>query len=169
MTHNTVAASKLSELIAEYIDKLCAIGLFVRCIVCDQGATNVAAVKNLGCTSDNASFTRPGLNHVVYVVYDVPHLLKSVRNNFVKHDIKFDNRTASWKHITAFYHLDKASPIRLAPRLTDRHIDVNNQAKMRVCLAAQVLSHSVAAGLQTRVLTKELPDDALHTAFLWNS
>jgi len=35
---------------------------------------------------------------------------------------------------------------------------------MRVCLAAQVFSHSVAAGLQTWVHTKESPSDALQTA-----
>ena len=43
-------------------------------------------------------------------------------------------------------------------------MEVNNQTKMRVCFAAQVFSHSVAAGLQTRVLTKELPAAAVQTA-----
>lgn len=156
-------APKLTELISECIDRLCEVGLIVRCIICDQGATNMAAVRNLGCTGNNLSFTRPCLSQVVYVIYDAPHLLKSVRNNFVKHDVMFDNHTARWKHIAAFYQLDKASSIRLAPKLTDRHIDFSNQAKTRVCLAAQVLSHSVAAGLQARVVTK-LPDVALGTA-----
>ena len=42
-------------------------------------------------------------------------------------------------------------------------MDVNNLTKMRVNLAAQVFSHSMATGSQTRVTTKELPGDALHT------
>ena len=40
-------------------DRLCEVGLIVHCIICDQGATNMAAVKNLGCTGNNVSFTRP--------------------------------------------------------------------------------------------------------------
>jgi len=164
-THNTIATSTLSRLITECIQKLCSIGLFVRCMVCDQGATNMAAVRDLGCTADKPNFVVSGSDHVVHVIYDVPHLLKSLRNNFLKYDIKFENNfVGSWKHIVQFYELDRANPIRLAPRLTDRHVEVNNQTKMRVCLAAQVFSHSVAAGLQTRVLTKELPAAAVQTA-----
>ena len=35
---------------------------------------------------------------------------------------------------------------------------------MRVNLAAQVLSHSVAAGISFLVTCKELPEEAIHTA-----
>ena len=37
---------------------------------------------------------------------------------------------------------------------------------MRVNLAAQVLSHSVAAGISFLVTCKELPEEAIHTALL---
>lgn len=35
---------------------------------------------------------------------------------------------------------------------------------MRVCLAAEVLSHTVAAGISTYVALGKLPDEAIHTA-----
>ena len=122
------------------------------------------AIGVLGATTNSPYFVVDGLDHPVHVVYDVPHLLKSVRNNFIRYNIKIDGCVASWEHVDKFYQLDKASPVRLAPRLTDRHIEVSNVLKMRVCLAAQVLSHSLAAGLRTRVLTNELNAEVLHTA-----
>ena len=51
-----------------------------------------------------------------------------------------------WKHIEDFYDLDSRSPIRMAPKLTRKHIDLPAFTNMRVKLATQVLSHSVAAG-----------------------
>lgn len=163
-TRNTIASSKLSELVKECITRVHDIGLFVRCIVCDQGPTNVAAVKNLGSTVASPNFSIDTIGHIVHVVFDVPHLLKNVRNNLMKHDIEIDGSLASWKHIAEFYRIDQMYPIRLAPRLTERHIDVARVSKMRVSLASQVLSHSVAAGLHMRVLTKELPPEAIQTA-----
>ena len=130
--------------------------------MCNQGATNVAAVSILGATANSPHFSVDGC--LVHVVYDVPHLLKSIRNNFLKYDMHIEGSVASWKHIDLFYQQDKVSPIRLAPRLTDRHVEVNNVQKMRVSLAAQVLIHSVAAGLKTRVVTNELYADAMSTA-----
>ena len=36
----------------------------------------------------------------------------SLRNNFLKYEIKFENNfVRSWKHIVQFYELDRASPI----------------------------------------------------------
>ena len=91
-THNTVETSMLSHIVIECIQKFYTIGLFVRCIVCNKGATNVAAVKSLGCTESKPNnFSVSGLPNVVHVVYDVPHLLNSVRNNSMKQDIKFAN------------------------------------------------------------------------------
>jgi len=80
------------------------------------------------------------------------------------HNIEIDGLTASWEHIVQFYRVDQLLPIRLAPKLTDRHIDVTNVQKMCVCLAAQVLSHSVAPDIQITVMTKQLPADAAVTA-----
>ena len=168
-THNTIATSRLAELIPLCVCKLTSIGLCVRCLVCDQGATNVAAVKQLGFSLESTFLEFDGVPNKVYVVFDVPHILKNVRNNLQRHDIQVDDGTARWTHIQQFYHADKMSPIRLAPKLTDRHIDVTSTEKMRVSLAAQVFSHSVAAGIKMRVMTNELPSEATFTAdFLEN-
>ena len=54
--------------------------------------------------------------------------------------------------------------IRMAPKLTDRHINLPLFTAMRVNLAAQVLSHSVAADINVLCNLKYLPDDASATA-----
>lgn len=52
----------------------------------------------------------------------------------------------SWKHVEDFFNLDKRSAIRMAPKLTERHIHLPPFSNMRVKLDTQVFSHSVAAG-----------------------
>ena len=50
--------------------------------------------------------------------------------------------------------------IRMAPKLKDKHIILPPFSATRVNLAAQVLSHSVAAGINTLCALKHLPDEA---------
>ena len=59
---------------------------------------------------------------------------------------KTQGKTVLWKHISQFYELDKLHTIRMAPKLTDKHILLPAFSKMRVSLAAQVFSHTVSAG-----------------------
>ena len=96
--------------------------------MCDQAATNVCALKQLGFDRDYPQIHCHGVMHAVHVVFDVPHLLKNVRNNLQKYKIKVDESVASWR------------------------------------VAAQTLSHSVAAAVSMRILTKQLPPSAHGTA-----
>ena len=54
-----------------------------------------------------------------------------------------------WQHITALYYEDIDNGLKLLPRLTYEHINLNAYSVMRVNLAAQVLSASVASVLKT--------------------
>ena len=91
-------------------------------------------------------------------MFDVPHLLKSVRNTLLNHDIVYENELVSWGHIKHFYKLDSSKPfqLRAAPKLKRFFINPNNFEKMRVYPAAKVLSMSVAAGMETCIKLKEL-------------
>ena len=83
----------------------------------------------------------------IFVFYDPPHLLKNVRNNLKKGDLVVNGVNVSWQYIVDFYNIDRAQQIQLAPKLRDRHIHVPPFSSMRVNLAAQILSHPVAAGM----------------------
>jgi len=44
--------------------------------------------------------------HTVYFLYDPPHLLKSIRNNLIKHDFVVKGNTVRWKYVVDFYEAD---------------------------------------------------------------
>ncbi|GFR82706.1 transposable element P transposase-like Protein [Elysia marginata] len=52
----------------------------------------------------------------------------------------------------------------MAPKLASKHITMPPFSHLRVCLAAQILSHSVAAGISAMVTLKALPPEAIETA-----
>lgn len=63
---------------------------------------------------------------------------------------------AKWKHIEELYNIQKNTMnFVYAPALTESHLNPNVKQQMRVHLAAQVLSHSVAAGLFAKVTSSE--------------
>ena len=69
-----------------------------------------------------------------------------------------------WSYILKFYEVDKSLKIRMAPKLAEKHITLAPFSKMRVNLAVQVMSHSVAAGIGTLISIGHLPKEAEHTA-----
>ena len=88
---------------------------------------------------------------VVNFLFDPPHLLKCLRNNFMKHDFYVNGTVMKWKYIVDYYERDSKQALKLAPKITDKHLNLPPFAGMRVRLAAQVFSHSVAAGTNTHV------------------
>jgi hypothetical protein len=54
-----------------------------------------------------------------------------------------------WQHIVQLFYQYAENGLKLMPRLTYDHIKLNSYSTMRVNLAAQVLSASVAAVLKT--------------------
>lgn len=90
-----------------------------------------------------------------FFISDPPHLLKTARNCFAnsfahsnKRQLWFD-KIISWKHLLQLYeeHCEQGQ-FRLCPKLTRSHLILTSFSKMRVSLAAQVLSATVANGLQ---------------------
>ncbi|KAL0861421.1 hypothetical protein ABMA27_008965 [Loxostege sticticalis] len=82
-----------------------------------------------------------------------PHLLKCFRNLFMTYDVKLLS-FASWKHIEQFIELDNSNPhFVFAPK---HHIQPNGKEKMRVKLAAQIFSHSVAMGIYSKASTNDI-------------
>ncbi|TGZ43804.1 Uncharacterized protein DBV15_12703 [Temnothorax longispinosus] len=87
----------------------------------------------------------------IFYFFDMPHLMKAVRNNMITHNFIYDDQYVSWQHIKHFYEQDKIRNLRLAPKLTKEHIYPNNWQKMRVKYAMQVLSATLVAALKTYI------------------
>jgi hypothetical protein len=59
--------------------------------------------------------------------------------------------TAKWEHISNVYRLDQLNLVRSLCKLTEDHLKPAAQHAMKVSLAAQVMSHTVAATLNAVV------------------
>jgi len=126
-------------------------GIQVVATVCDMAANNVKALKLLGATRRKPFFKFQ--DREVVTVYDPPHLLKCTRNLFLKYDVQFESEcihnrpfvTAKWEHILNVYKWVKQKTVRLLYKLTDAHLAPVAQDAMKVSLAAQVMSHTVGA------------------------
>lgn len=96
-------------------------------------------------------------SQVIYAFFDTQHLIKSVRNILTKNDIKTTDGIISWKIIDQLYAIDRQGITRMCPKLTDDHVVIikhNSFKKMRVKLATQVLSKTIASAIEICVKYK---------------
>lgn len=160
--NSSIKPDTLKNMILNCLTKLQEANLIPKVVICDQDVTNRSVFSKLDISPSSPSIIHN--EEDIYFFYDSPHLLKSVRNNFMKYNISINNDTAKWHYIRTFYEKDKEMNIRLAPKLTDKHIYCNTFDKMRVCMATQVFSRTFAAGFDTHSSLGSLPKDAATTA-----
>ena len=134
----------------------------VRVIINDGASKNKMMFKLLGCFEREPYFRFQGRK--IYTMTDPSHLIKAPRNNFLSHHFISNGVTAQWQHFRDFYELNKTSLPRIAPKLTDAHVNPDSYEKMRVKLPAQAMSSSSAAGLFVLTKTGYLPKEAEETA-----
>jgi hypothetical protein len=162
---NQAPGTILKQLIDCAIKQLQAIGVEVVATVCDQASSNVKAMRLLGATAEAPFFLCGGQK--VAVFFDIPHMGKRVAASFRRHDLEFaPGKVASIQHIKTMYEISKQlRGTRLAHKLTYLHIFAKNRNSMRVYLALQLLSHSVASSIYTLVARNlGLPPAATFTA-----
>lgn len=159
------SANVIDILLRDCLTRLQEIGLSVKCIICDQGSSNQSLFNNILKISVQMPYFMFN-NEKMYVLYDPPHLLKCVRNNLLNHDLIVSGQKVSWKHISELFELDskKVTGLRLAPKLSRKHIELTQFSKMKVKLAAQVLSHTVQSALLSAICSGSLHCDARNTA-----
>ena len=144
----------LSILLKEVLRACRDAGLRVIATVCDMGSKNIAALKALGASYERPFFTFD--NQEVVTIYDPPHLLKCARNMILDHDVLLNVKigddnpqvmTASWNHIQKAVILQKDEPYSTLHKVGGFHLKPHGFLKMKVSLAAQVMSNSMAATL----------------------
>ena len=127
--------------------------------MCDGASANRRFFKLHAREGDN--FIHKTINphdttREIFFISDVPHLLKTARNCFSNSYSHSKSRTLwnagkdiSWMHIVKLFeeHCDQ-NLYTPCPKLTRGHIDLNAFSKMKVRLAAQVLSETVANSLE---------------------
>ncbi|KAJ8910056.1 hypothetical protein NQ315_012749, partial [Exocentrus adspersus] len=152
-------AVQLKQILKTTIEALQQIGFTIIGTVCDQYSSNINAIKQLVEDSErernmysDLQLFRIGGQEIVGI-FDPPHLLKGIRNNLLKYNLKFvTNGTAklcSWDDIVQLYELDVGDfNTRMCYKLTDSHIYEDKMKKMKVKHAAQVFSHRVSTAIR---------------------
>ena len=97
----------------------------------------------------------------IYYICDPPHLLKTARNNLENshgnknsRSLYKDGHSIKWPHIVSTVREDKELPLTKLKNIREEHINLSPQLRMRVRLAAQILSTSMAVAIRQR----HLPD-----------
>lgn len=161
-SNSTINSSHLLNILHEVIINLTNIGLKVLCIASDMGSNFVKLSELLHISIEKQYFESN--NKKIFYMFDVPHLLKATRNNLLRHRYVDGNKVTLWQYVNDLYNADKNNQYRLAPKLTDVHVNPNNFQKMKVKLAAQILSATVSAAFNTYISLGILPAEASFTA-----
>ncbi|VEN36818.1 unnamed protein product [Callosobruchus maculatus] len=169
-TKNSIATDKLKQIIIHIIEEIQSVGFNIVATVCDQGSTNRAAITAL--TKEHTD-EKPSQYHFVVnnqkivTIFDVPHLLKNTRNALQSCNIEFQsNKVAKFKYIEQAFQIDRTErTYRCLPKLKESFFNSRDSfLKMKVKVAAQQLSNSVAAAIETFCSNTSMPAEALLTA-----
>ena len=167
LVHESCPSEEIKSILFEMIDDLTSIGLFVETIISDLGSNFQKLLRELNITPDKPWFIHKGKK--IFYLYDPPHLIKAVRNNLMKYDFHFGKnvkKVASWEDIQVIYERDRTQNLRCCPKLTEKHINPNGFMKMKVKLATQTISQTVASTMSTYISLGALPPSAMGTAEL---
>lgn len=116
----------------------------------DGASSNIAMVEKFGVDLKNMKsyFLHPESNDTITVTLDACHMVKLVRNTLADKEILIDqnNEEIKWKYIVSLVECQEKEGLHAATKLRRKHVNFFNE-KMKVRLAAQVFSRSVADAL----------------------
>jgi len=83
-------------------------------------------------------------NHRIHVLLDVAHMLKLVRNSLASEETLLSpSGPIQWSYVLQLQNIQESEGLHAGTKLRRRHIEWTKN-KMKVCIAAQTLSRSVA-------------------------
>lgn len=134
-TGNTI---KTHNIIKYAIEKVSSTGLIIKSIVCDQGPRNKSFPRAWALTIEKSFFFIKEIPDKIFFLFDLLHLLKSLRNNVEQKKLSYRGGNVDWNEIKKVYELSQENPLNLIPKISDRHFELGNFLKMSVSLAARL-------------------------------
>ncbi|KAG5869148.1 hypothetical protein JTB14_031129 [Gonioctena quinquepunctata] len=149
----SVIAEK-ANIVREGLKKLHEVGITVTSVTCDGPSAHFTMAKHLGGEVYDIVNLKPYFEHPitkskVFIIFDACHMLKLVRNNWARCRVFVNSKGESidYKYIEMLHRIQEEEKCSLGNRLRKGHIEWRRQ-KMKVNLAAQTLSSSVADALE---------------------
>lgn len=148
---SSLTGKERADLLVHCIELLKGTGAHIQSITFDGAPNNTKMCKVLGASFDLENFkpyfTLPNSTDKIYIFYDICHMIKLVRNTLGhKKILKYKGKKIEWRYIESLYLLQKEEGLRLANKLTKKHIYFDNNI-MNVKVACQTLSASVEKSL----------------------
>lgn len=150
---NSLNSSQKMELIKHALNLLENTGVIIISLTFDGCSTNITTAKLLGCNFNvNSLCTSFCLNNThsnIVTFMDPAHMVKLIRNAFgeKKQFLDEEDNLVNFEYIVKLFMLQEKEGCHLANKLRKIHIFYYNQ-KMKVKLASQLLSQSVADALK---------------------
>lgn len=154
--HN-MSSDSLHSIISESISKLELNGIRILTVVFDGASTNRKVMKNFcgeSCYKWKNTYAQDEERYINFIC-DPPHLLKTARNCFSNSNWHSKSRYLwkcgshiLWTHLVSLFERDFNRTVKLMPKITNDHINLNSFLRMRVRLASQIFSSTVANALE---------------------
>ena len=152
-----------ANLISVCLQRLWDTGVQAVSVTCDGPSCHFTMMKELGASLSlehmDPAFPHPvNSDEKVSVILDVCHMLKLVRNTFAAGGVLVDRSGGRilWQYVKDLNKLQQKEGLRLANKLKASHINWHQQ-KMKVNIAAQSLSSSVADAIEYCANVLKLP------------
>ena len=143
-----------ANLVKVCIQRLHGVGVKVVSLTCEGPSCHISMLSALGANLDPSNmvpyFLHPqDKNQKIYVFLDVCHMLKLVRNTLGEGGILYDQDGGKiqWQFLVELEKFQHQEGLRLGNKLKMAHIKWKQQ-KMKVNLAAQAFSSSVADAIE---------------------
>ncbi|XP_047994897.1 uncharacterized protein LOC125233078 [Leguminivora glycinivorella] len=168
----------MKAIIKDIVAAVCETGLQPIALISDQGTSFQSAFKSLQeetkrsqiLAGQNTDDTIHLNGHSLSVVYDPPHLIKGVRNNFLTKHIIMDGKVSKWQDLVDVYRTDcRHAQARLLHKLNDEHILPEKIKKMKVKNCVRVFSQTMAAALSYTASFSHYADGTPVSATLSNT
>lgn len=105
---------KLELWLDQIILELSNIGIQVKAIVSDQGSNFDKYAKVVKKVTKEKPYFLLNVKKIYYI-FDVPHLIKCIRNNLLTNDFVYDDKNISWKYIEALYSKQREA-VKINPK-----------------------------------------------------
>lgn len=169
--------SERANLVRLCVKSLSETGITVASLTCDGPSCHFAMLSSLGANLSTGnmvpSFPNPhNPANRIFVLLDACHMLKLVRNCIAEWGTLYDGDGGriSWDYVVNLAKLQSQEGLRLGNKLKNAHINWQQQ-KMKVALAAQTISSSVADAIDycnKELKISEFKDSEATVAFLKN-
>lgn len=160
---NGLPAEEKANIIKTCLSQLHSTGILIKSLTFDGASSNIAMAKVLGANIHypylQSSFDHPETNEKVHLILDPCHMLKLCRNTLGDWGLLLDDegQQIKWSYFNALVNIQNKTGLHLATKIRSQHINYTKE-KMRVRLAVQTFSNSVADAMEYCMNDLKLPE-----------